>query len=64
MVFEKKYFFFNRTIIHHACESGNYDLIKYLIHLDNIDITVNSIFNLFLIQFYLKMIYFVFINID
>lgn len=49
---ELKKILFNKTILYPACESGNIELVKYLISMDKIDVTAESIFfNLFFIQF-------------
>lgn len=54
--------FCNETLLHFACNSGNIDLVKYLISLNQIDIKSTTVFSLifffmkflliFLIQFY------------
>lgn len=56
--------FFNETILHIACESGNFELVDYLISLDKIDISsttvvilvFNKILKEFLIQFLIIII--------
>lgn len=40
----KQFFFINKTILHYACESGNIDIVKYIISLDVIDIKSQTIF--------------------
>ena len=41
MIFNNKNIF--KTILHLACESGNVELVKYIISLDKIDITSKTI---------------------
>lgn len=43
----KKFKLFYNTILHIACESGNVDLVKYLVSLNKIDITTKTILNEF-----------------
>ena len=45
MEFENKNTF--KTILHIACESGNLELVKYIISLDKIDITSKTILFIF-----------------
>ena len=33
----------NKTILHLACESGNVELVKYIISLNKIDVTLKTI---------------------
>ena len=40
--------FIYESILHKACQSGNIDLLKYLISLKEIDINVKNIFSFFL----------------
>lgn len=48
---------FYKSILHHACESGNVELVKYLLSLNRLDINSNDIFLLLaLIPFQLKFI--------
>lgn len=50
---------FYKSILHHACESGNVELVKYLLSLKRLDINSNDIFLLLvLIPFQLKFIKF------
>lgn len=35
---------FYKSILHHACESGNVELVKYLLSLNRLDINSNDIF--------------------
>lgn len=59
-----KSIFPNETILHIACESGNFELVDYLISLDKIDISsttvvilvFNKILKEFLIQFLIIII--------
>lgn len=52
---------FYDTLLHLACESGNLELVKYLISLNKIDIKSTNILNtLFLIMFFEN--FFVFIQ--
>lgn len=41
---EFKCIYFNETLLHQACKSGDIDLAKYLISLNKIDIKSTTIF--------------------
>lgn len=51
-----------RTLLHNACHSGNIDLVKYLISLNQIDLNSKDVFLLFLILFLLNILFILFKN--
>lgn len=49
--------FIYESILHKACQSGNIDLLKYLISLKEIDINVK---NIFIFSFFFMTFYYIF----
>lgn len=49
------YLIFNCTILHSACMSGNFELVKYLISLKEITIKSKEIFDFYLMKFLLYL---------
>ena len=39
-----KFFYFYKTLLHFTCDSGNIDLVKYIISLNVIDIKTKTVF--------------------
>lgn len=54
MKFQRKKLFYE-TILHLACKSGNYDLVKYLISLKDID--VNAKDDIFFYNFFMTFLF-------